>query len=256
MAHWENLRMPDLARLRTMVHTVLIPFGSVEEHGSHLPLGTDAFHAVEVARRVGQSGRALVAPPVYYGLCRSTREHPGTISISGETLRALALDLGREFHRQGMANLVFLSGHAGGTHMAALVEAGERLLTELPRVKVAVVNVLDLLREVLTARPDLISTRGDSHAGEVETALMLASHPHLVQGRAPEEWPAFPKYILVRDKIRHWPGGVWGNPGKASAAQGEAILAAETALLLEVITALEEYEEEPPPPGGGAVMPG
>ena len=124
--------------------------------------------------------------------------------------------------------------------MAAVVEAGERLLEKLPQVRVAVVNILELLREVLAEQPDLVSTKGDGHAGEVETALMLAILPHLVQGTAPAEWPAFPKYILVRDKTRFWPGGVWGDPSRATAEQGEKILAAETQRLCRVIADLEK----------------
>lgn len=244
MAHWENLTMPGFEELRRRTRTVILPVGSVEEHGSHLPLGTDAFHALEVARRVAELRPVLVAPPVFYGICRSTRDHPGTVSISGDTLRGLLLDLGREFHRQGLRHLVFLSGHAGGTHMGALVEAGEKLLEELPEVRVAVVNLLDLLREVISARPDLVKTKGDSHAGEVETALMLAAYPHLVNGRAPAEWPSFPKYVLVRDKRRYWPGGVWGDPAQAGDGQGEAILAAESRRLAEVVGFME-IEERP-----------
>ncbi len=240
MPHWENLRMPEFAAWREEHRTVILPVGSVEEHGPHLPLGTDTFHALEVARRAAELHPVLVAPPLYYGLCRSTREHPGTVSISGETLRALVADLGREFHRQGMSSLVIMSGHAGGTHMAALVEAGETLLAELPNLKVAVVNLLDLLREVVAAQPELVQTRGDSHAGEVETALMLAAYPHLVQGTAPAEWPTFPKYLLVRDKRRHWPGGVWGDPAPATAAQGEKILQAEAGRLVEVLDFLSQ----------------
>jgi creatinine amidohydrolase len=240
MTHWENLTMPAFAEWRARRKTVILPVGSVEEHGPHLPLGTDAFHAIELARRVAEVRPVLVAPPVYYGLCRSTREHPGTVSISSSTLRALILDLGREFFRQGLHNLVVISGHAGGTHMAAITDAGEQLLEELPKIRVAVVNILDLLREVLAARPELVATKGDAHAGEVETALMLATHPHLVKGSAPAEWPAFPKYILVRDKQKFWPGGVWGDPAKATAKQGEQILAAEVERLSGVIVALEK----------------
>ena len=173
-------------------------------------------------------------------MCRSTREHPGTVSLSGDALRALLLDLGREFCRQGWRNLVFISGHAGGTHMSAIVETAERLLAELPAVRIAVVNLLDLLREVLSDQPDLVQTRGDSHAGEVETAIMMAAHPDLVKGTAPEEWPRFPRYVLVRDKRSCWPGGVWGNPAPATAAQGEAILAAEAVRLSNIISKLEE----------------
>jgi creatinine amidohydrolase len=244
MTDWQDLTMPEFGAFLEKSRTVLLPVGSLEEHGPHLPLGTDLFHALELARRVAKEHPVLVAPPLFYGVCRSTREHPGTVSLNGDTLRALVKDLGREFCRQGFRNLVIISGHAGGTHMAALLEAGEALLEELPRVGVAVVNILDLLREILMENPHLVRTRGDSHAGEVETALMLAAHPQLVKGTAPEEWPAFPKYILVRDKRRFWPGGVWGDPSNATAAQGEEILRLETRRLIQVIAALEQMEQE------------
>lgn len=240
MTNWEDLSMPGFEALREQTQTVILPLGSLEEHGPHLPLGTDTFHALEVARRVADLYPVVVAPPVFYGMCRSTREHPGTISISGDTLRALIVDVGREFYRVGLRNLVFISGHAGGIHISAIVEACERLLTELPEVKVAVVNILELLREVLQEQPDLVQTKGDSHAGEVETAVMMAAYPDLVRGTAPEEWPSFPKYMLVRDKRRYWPGGVWGNPALATAEQGEGILRAEAVRLTKVIRDLEE----------------
>jgi len=240
MADWENLTMPEFEKLVGRCKTVILPLGAIEEHGPHLPLGTDAFHAIELARRVALRREVLVAPPLFYGICRSTREHPGTVSLSGDALRAILKDLGREFYRQGLKNLVFLSGHAGGTHMAAITEAGEALLEELAEVKVAVVNLLDLLREVLAVQPDLVTTKGDGHAGEIETAVMLAAYPHLVQGRAPAEWPAFPKYILARDKRRHWPGGVWGDPSPATEKKGEDILRAETDRLMQVIITIEE----------------
>lgn len=244
MAHWEELNMPGFEALRLKTRTVLIPVGALEEHGPHLPLGTDTFHAMELAKRVAGLAPVVVAPPLFYGLCRSTREHPGTVSISGDTLRALLRDLGREFCRQGFRNLIFISGHAGTTHMSAIVEAGEALLTELPEARIAVVNLLEVLREVLAEKPHLVKTKGDAHAGEVETALMLAAYPHLVQGTAPPEWPSFPKYELVRDKRRYWPGGVWGDPGAASAAQGEEILEAETRRLAQIIRDLEGPEGE------------
>lgn len=238
MANWQDLSMPEFEAAREENRTVILPVGSIEEHGPHLPLGTDIFHAMEVARRAAVLRPVTVAAPVYYGICRSTREHPGTISLSGDTLRALIRDLGREFYRQGLRRQVFISGHAGGTHMCALVEAGEALLDEFSDLRLAVVNILELLREVLADRPDLVKTRGDSHAGEVETAVMMAAYPHLVKGSATAEWPSFPKYELVRDKRRYWPGGVWGDPAPSSAEQGEEILALETARLTQLIDAL------------------
>lgn len=233
--------MPEFSETLSRTRTVILPFGALEEHGPHLPLSTDTFHALELARQVAQRVPVLVAPPIHYGVCRSTREHPGTISISGDTLRALARDLGRDFYRQGMRQLIMLTGHCGGTHIAALIEAGESLLTELPAIKVAVVNILDLLLEVLKEKPDLVKTRGDSHAGEVETALIQAIHPHLVKGTAPAEWPKFPKFILVRNKRPYWPGGVWGDPTLASPDQGQEILAREADRLAALVKSLESF---------------
>lgn len=232
--------MPAFEEWRERTRTVILPIGSLEEHGPHLPLGTDTFHALEVAKRLARRRTVIVAPPLFYGLCRSTSEHPGTVSLSGSTLRAVVLDLGREFYRQGMRHLVFLSGHAGGTHMAMLTDAGEALLEEFPDLQIAVVNILELLREVLASRPELVKTQGDGHAGEIETALMLAAYPHLVKGTAPAEWPRFPKHLLVRDKRRYWPGGVWGDPGQATKEQGEALIDAEVERLQEVIEKMEK----------------
>jgi creatinine amidohydrolase len=223
--------------------TVIVPFGSLEEHGPHLPLSTDTWHAQEVARRAAAHYPMLVAPPVHYGLCRSTSEHPGTISISGSTIKALTLDLGRELYRQGCRQLILLTGHAGGTHVAALLEAGEHLLRDLPEIKVAVVNILDLLREALKEAPGLVRTPGDAHAGEVETAIILAIRPESVSGSAPAEWPSFPKFILSRRKRKFWPGGVWGDPGAATREKGEEILSYEVKFLVELAKALERFED-------------
>jgi creatinine amidohydrolase len=238
-----HLTMPEFEAALAKTTTVIIPFGSMEEHGPHLPLGTDSSHAVTVAERAARLYPVLVAPPVPYGLCRSTSEHPGTLSISGNTLKALALDISRELYRQGCRQIILLTGHAGGTHVAALVEAGEQLLREVPEVKVAVVNVLELLREALKQAPELVQTPGDSHAGEVETAIMLAAHPELVKGTAPAEWPAFPKFILARRKRTFWPGGVWGNPGAATPAQGDKILQLEVKFLVDLVKTLERFED-------------
>jgi creatinine amidohydrolase len=238
-----QLTMPEFEAALAKTTTVIIPFGSLEEHGPHLPLGTDASHAVVVAHRAAELYPMLVAPPVPYGLCRSTSEHPGTISIASPTLKALALDISRELFRQGCRQIILLTGHAGGTHVAALVEAGELLLRELPEVKVAVVNVLELLREALRQTPELVQTPGDSHAGEVETAIMLAVHPELVKGTAPAEWPAFPKFILARRKRRFWPGGVWGDPGAATREKGDKILQQEVNLLVDLVKNLERFKD-------------
>ncbi len=220
--------------------TVLIPFGSTEEHGRHLPLDTDTLQAITLGHKASVLRPLFVAPPVHYGVCRSSHDHSGTLSITTETLKILALDISRALYRQGLRHFIFLSGHAGGTHMAVLTDAGETLLREFPDIKVAV------LTEYLLAAESgwhLIESKEDSHAGEIETSRILHSHPHLVKGTAAAEYPSFPAGILVRNKKKYWPGGVWGDPGKASAEKGAQIEGLVIEKLVEFIDCFEAWQE-------------
>ncbi|RUM88670.1 MAG: creatininase family protein [Thermodesulfatator sp.] len=234
----EEMTSPEVEALAREGVPVILPLGSVEEHGPHLPLATDLYTAYGVAELAAQRGRALVAPPVYYGLCRSTSEHPGTVSLRGETLRALVLDLLKGFFKQGFRAFLLLSGHAGGTHLAFILDAAEEFLAHHPEAALAVVSLLDLLRE---RAGDLIETPGDSHAGEWETSLIQHFHPHLVRSLPPEEYPRFPRYRLVFAKRDFWPGGIWGDPTKASPDKGR-LLAERLAEGLEFL--LKELREE------------
>jgi len=236
-----RVTMKAFDRERNRHRTAILPCGSVEEHGAHLPLGTDTFHAEELARAVSERIPVWVAPALPYGLCRSSIQHPGTIGIRSDTLRMLVKDVVRSLYEQGMRNVVIISGHAGGTHMASLVDAGEDLLAELDEIKIAVLSVLDL---GAAAWKDILETPRDSHAGEVETSLMLYLYPECVHGTAPEEYPFFPKHILVRNKRAFWPGGVWGNPRSSSAQKGEAFMERSVVALIELIRKLETWSED------------
>jgi creatinine amidohydrolase len=168
-------------------------------------------------------------------MCRSSSGHPGTVGVSGDSLRTFIYDIGVGLWHQGIHSLCLLTGHAGGTHQSALVETGE-LLLERTGLEIAVVCVLDLLGEAEA----FLECPGDSHAGEVETSLALHLWPELVKGTASEEHPTFPRFVLVRDKLSHWPRGVWGDPGKASADKGQRIIDTEARALARVLAQLEE----------------
>lgn len=232
----ENLTMNEFSTGLEICRTVFIPFGSVEEHGSHLPLSTDTIEAYEVGKRASERIALFVAPPIHYGCCRSTSQHPGTISISTGTLKALLKDIVRSLHAQGMRNFIVLTGHAGGSHKMALQDAGEELLAEIAKINIAVVTEYDLAKE---AGASLIETRGDAHAGEIETSRIMHSHPHLVKGQGAAEYPNFPTGILVRDKRSFWPGGVWGDPSKASAEKGRLLESLVADKVVELVKALE-----------------
>jgi creatinine amidohydrolase len=232
----EEMTMPEFEEGLKTCQTVYIPFGSVEEHGSHLPLSTDTIEAYQVGKLAAQRIPLFVAPPLHYGSCRSTSRHPGTVSISTGTLKALLKDIVRSLHAHGVNNFIALTGHAGGSHRMALQDAGEELIAELPAINMAVVTEYELAKETGAY---LIETRGDAHAGEIETSRIMHSHPHLVKGSAPAEYPSFPTGILVRDKRSFWPGGVWGDPSKASAEKGRIIESLVADKVVELVKALE-----------------
>lgn len=236
----EELTMAEFCSGLEKTRTVLIPVGSVEEHGDHLPLATDTIQAVEVAKKAAQLVPLFVAPAIPYGNCRSTSCHPGTISISTTTLKALVSDIVSSLYLQGLRNFIILSGHAGGAHCLALQEVGEKLLAALVESRVAVVTEYDLAKEEGRA---LVETPRDAHAGEIETSRLLHSHPHLVKGTGREEYPSFPSGILVRDKRKFWPGGVWGNPTKATAEKGKEIEALVVAKVVELVERIENFSE-------------
>jgi creatinine amidohydrolase len=150
------------------------------------------------------------------------------------------MDIVTSCYRQGLRTFVLLTGHAGGTHTSTLIDAGEELLERFADIRMAV------LTEFMLAAKEgrgLIETPDDSHAGEIETSRILHSHGSLVRGTANREYPEFPSGILVRDKKKFWPGGVWGDPSKASAAKGRQLEELVVDALDRFVTRLEAWEE-------------
>ncbi|NIA20267.1 MAG: creatininase family protein [Xanthomonadaceae bacterium] len=235
-----NMTMPEFSAGLEKTRTVCIPFGSTEEHGFHLPLDTDTIQVYEVLKMVAEKLSVFVAPPVHYGVCRSTSNHPGTIGIRTTTLRALVRDIVESLYRQGLRHFILISGHAGKTHMNALLEAGEELLQEYEDMKMAIICEYELAREVSR---EFVETEEDSHAGEIETSRLLFLQPELVQGSSPEEYPDFPRFILVRNKQAYWRHGVWGNPNKASREKGEKYCRLTVDALISFIQQFESFTE-------------
>ncbi len=237
----ENITMEDYKRHLKKTKTVIFPFGTVEEHGKHLPLNTDTLIVYETLKRLIKKRKVFLAPPVYYGVCTSTNQHPGTISISAETLRRLTYDLVKDAYNKGLRNFILISGHGGGLHMYAIKEVAEILIEELKGAKIAVISPYDVLRKELS---ELAETPNDSHAGEIETSLVLALAPELVKGRSKEEYPKMPKPFVVKNKLRYWRGGVWGNPGKASREKGEEAIRLIIQKVADVIDMIERKNKK------------
>jgi creatinine amidohydrolase len=192
---------------------LVVPVGSLEQHGPHLPLDTDTRIAVAVAERAvdtcGLPGVAL-APPVAIGASGEHAAFPGTLSIGTRALTELLIELGRHASLHWPAMLL-VNGHGGNT--AAISAAVERLTYEGRDVRVWHASV----------------SGGDPHAGRTETSLLLALAPETVRlegAVAGDTRPAREIMPLLREQgvLAVSPNGVLGDPAGASAAEGAELL--------------------------------
>jgi len=222
---FDELSMREAEKSAGKRGVVIVPVGSVEEHGIHLPLCTDSvqpeYVALEVAKRTG----CLVAPPLRYGVCDSTRGFPGTISIGFESLHRVVRDVLAEFVRNGFRRILVLSGHAGQSHMAALRLAAQEVIwnnqgeSAEKKCRIMVCSDYDFAYEL---RGKYFSEK-DGHAGAIETSRVMAIRPDLVKMKGRKSFPKLPRFEIVADAQRYFPSGVMGDPTEASRSKGQMI---------------------------------
>ncbi len=198
---------------------VLVPTGSTEQHGPHLPFDTDSVIAEAVAvgaadriRRTAAAGSVLVAPTIPYGASGEHQSFPGTISIGHDSLRGVFIEMVRSLSTWA-GRIVFINGHGG--NIQALAGAVTQMIEEQHNVA-----------WVPCATPS-----GDAHAGRTETSLMLHIAPGAVDlshaGKGNED-PITELMVAIASKgVRGVSSsGVLGNPTGASASEGKALLEA------------------------------
>ena len=199
---------------------VIIPIGSTEEHGYHLPLSTDTIIAQEFALELGRRLGILIAPAISYGVCRHTAPYPGTTSVDFDSLREFIGSILKDFHSKGFEVIYLLTGHAGTTHIVALKEVGKELIARGAEVHLIV--PLQFPIEDLVESEEIPGYLV-GHADEVETSLMLYLRPELVDMRkAVDDLPKRELFEAVPSK-RPTESGVFGKPTLASKEKGERI---------------------------------
>lgn len=225
-----EMTSPQFAALRPKP-ALLVPIGIVEEHGPHLPLDTDTIQAIHTCEAVAERIGGVVAPAVAYGNCSSTRNFPGSFSLSFDTLRALAKDILLDCVRHDITTVAFVSGHAGGAHMRALRLAAEEVAQLHGHMSIYVLSDYELVGGLETPFPEW-----DGHAGGLETSRMLALRPDLVKGAAAPHKVDFPDFLVEAHPEKRFPTGVMGDPTKASAEIGRKANAWIVDRLVEVLT--------------------
>ncbi len=225
---WAELTWPEAGRRLEEVDVALLPVGSTEQHGPHLPLDTDAFDAYYLATRVAEAcgdPKPLVLPPVHYGVSYHHDDFPGTLSISNDTLAQLVYEIGMSAVKNGIKKLVILNGHGDNaptlSYAAQMINRDSHIFTCVESGESSDVDLYALSE-----------TPNDVHAGEIETSTTLAVRPNLVRmGTAKAYIPKFSSRYLDFSSRRSVPwyaytkkiskSGVMGDPTKATAKKGQ-----------------------------------
>lgn len=224
--------------------TFVLPVGILEEHGPHLPLGTDTFQVEAVTHEAAARSGAIVLPTVNYGNCYSTRPFPGSISISFDTLRSLATEILEELARHGVASLVIVSGHAGSGHMRALKQAARDVIDREPGLTVALLSEWEVLFSRAGETVDGVTVpKADGHAGTMETARMLELRGDLVDGRPPRHLPKEEAFVLTASPEEEMPDGYIGDPSSASEEMGRVLHRLAVEALVDLFEDLEPADE-------------
>jgi creatinine amidohydrolase len=258
-----NYRWADLTREEIGVvakgenAVVVIPVGSIEQHGLHLPVQTDTRIVSEIAERAvkkaSETISALLVPTIAIGCSKHHMEFPGSLTLSEETFVQALTEIGLSIVDHGFRRIFFLNGHGGNAAPLQLVVSGIRNRTE-GKVICAATDYWRFIRdEVQEIRHSEMG--GISHAGEFETSAILALDASLVDMSKAEKflpkwsndyfmpgWYVPTKVTLGFHLKDITQTGVVGDPTVATKENGERFLAAATTAVAEFIEAFASWE--------------
>jgi creatinine amidohydrolase len=209
----------------------IVPLGSTEQHGPHLPLWTDICLADKIAIAVGEKTGSVVTPPLNFGYSNLWYDYPGTISFSSKTFYAALYDICVSLIRAGFKKIFLLNGH--NPNLVIMQTLAYDLVEEFGEKGVAIVagTYIFMAKEECDKIGD--NFRDGTHANEMETAMMLAAHPDLVRMDRIKTMvePYERRRVIAFDQgaciVNKWPrnevfSGVYGNPAAATREKGQA----------------------------------
>ncbi|MFF2996400.1 creatininase family protein [Streptomyces sp. NPDC057950] len=222
----------------------VLPVGSFEQHGAFLPLATDTLVACAIAHEIAAAHPVHLLPPLTISCSHEHAAWPGTVSISAVTLYAVVRDIAESLRRSGVDTLVLVNGHGGNYVLGNAVQESAGSGTRMALFPGA--EDWEAALERAGVETSLLT---DMHAGEIETSILLHTHPELIR-------PGYETSDFVADDRRHlltlgmsgYTGsGVIGRPSRASAEKGEELLAG----LTEAFGAYFSLLTEKAPPSAG-----
>jgi len=243
---WSRLKAADVNALAARDAVVIVPVGSTEQHGPHLPTQVDSLLVGEIARRAARQAAAttpiVVTPTIWSGLAEHHMSLGGTLSLDFGTFLALLRCVCRSLVRQGFRRILLLNGHGG--NIAALTVAVNELAVELD-APIATTTYWPLASEAFARILERQKTV--RHACEAETSMLLAVAPDLVDmTRAAEAVGPTGREladVVGSEAVQRWRSfksrthhGAIGDPRTASVDKGERLLAAAAEAVAKVVT--------------------
>jgi len=219
---------------------VILPLGSLESHGSHLPFGTDAMTAHLVALDIAAKvPRTAVLPPVNYGVSEHYKEFPFCVSLSFETEISLLKDIFESVYREGIKKVFVMNGHDG--NIAPIEVAARTAKVAHPDMKIVSLDAWwNMVGAVL---PDdfFAVWKGLGHGGEGESSICLELFPELCDmEHAVGVVPVLPPYVDVKWRFSELTNsGATGDPTKATPAKGKKMRQVLVDTVAKILTDLD-----------------
>lgn len=222
---------------------VILPLGSLESHGPHLPFATDAFTAHILAQEVAaRVPRTAVLPPLPYGMSEHYRDFPFTVSLTFETETAIIRDILLSLHREGIRKVFVLNGHDG--NIAPIEAASRSVKVAFPEMRIVTLEAWWNILASLLPEDFFEVWGGLGHGGEGELSIGLALFPHLCQPEhAKGVVPRLPPHGEVKWLFSELTDcGATGDPTKASLEKGLRMKAALVDAVVELFRILDQRD--------------
>ena len=255
---YEEFTWPEIREAVAQNRVAVLPVGTVEQHGPHLPLVTDVLTAGEMSRLAVERApkESVLLPPVYYSFNEHHMDFPGTIAIEGQTIINYVTDIGRSLAHHGFRKILLVNGHGSNVPFLDIAARNITIRTEAICAMVPWWNLIpkELLRELRESE----YPGGMAHGCELETSVLLHLRPDLVQMEKAEKDISFqateffywdlqaPSPVFFQEWFsRYSRTGTVGDPTKATAEKGKRFVEAVVERLVTLIREFRAREIQP-----------
>ncbi len=255
---YEEFTWPEIREAVAANRVAVLPVGTVEQHGPHLPLVTDVLTATEISRRAAEviPGEVVLLPSVYYAFNEHHLDFPGTIAVEGDTFVRYVTDIGKSLAHHGFRKILLVNGHGSNV---PFLDIAARNITNHTAAICAMVPWWNLVPRALFAElRESAYPGGMAHGCELETSVLLHLRGDLVRmDRAAPDFPAQSSEFFFWDLEKPSPvffqeffsryskTGTLGDPTKATAGKGRRFVEAVVERLVALIRELRNREIEP-----------